>query len=1131
MTTNSYDLLIQKLDAFIKKYYKNILIKGLLYFVTLFLLLYLAIIILEYYGHYNSWIRAGLFYTLLVVSGYLVIKFIVIPLSKLYKIGNTLSHKEASKIIGTFFPTVKDKLINTLELKAKEKEFSDFSLLEAAIQQKTSELNPVPFLMAIDLRKNVKYVRLALVPFFIYLIIYLIAPGMITDGTLRVLKYNQTFVVPPPFTFTILNKSLATEQFSDFELSVELSGREIPNEVYVNRGGNLFKMVRAGSNQFVYTFNSVNDKTNFTLDAAGFSSREYELEIISKPQMVKYSAQLIYPTYIKKHNETISNPGDLTLPTGTVIKWTFLTKKTDHVELAFNRIKSDAQQQERDVYTFTKKVFFSSVFRLKSENKEGLLKDSMQYQLNVIPDAFPGITVDEKTDSVDLKQRYFIGDINDDYGLTKLVFHYRFIKSDSPEKIKKGIQSQPIPINNGDKSMRFYHQIYLDDIGISPADEIEYYFEVWDNDGVQGSKSTKSKLLVYRASSIKELEKESEKNSADIKEKMEEAITEAKSLQKELKSLERKMLDKKELTWEEKKKLESLVNRQKELQTKIDQIKEDENKLSKQEQSFQKQNEEIIKKQQQIDKMFNEIMSDEMKKLIKQLEQMMQMQNKDQIKQEMDKLELNNKDVEKELDKMLEQFKQLELEKKMEDALDKLEKLADKQKDLQEKSEQLSKEKLTNDKKQEQLKEIQKEQEKVSEEFKDVEKKLDEIDKKNKELEEPKKLDLNKEEQKEIEDKQKQSEEDLKDNKPEKAAKEQKEAKDKMKEMGEKMKSEMESEQEKENEMNAEALREILENTIQLSNDQEKLMQDFKQVSNYNPQYVAMAKEQKTIRDNAAIIEDSLLALSKKVPEISTFINKEVSKLNDNLDKSIEGFGNRNIGQIRQTQQQAMMNANNLGVMLSEVLKQMQDNPKGNSEGKSGGKPKSGKGKGKGKGKSMGSMKKMQEELNKQLREGMNKQSGKGDKPGSTPGLGSSDYAKMAAQQMAIRQQMQKMLSEMGSKEKEELGGNGKLQELQRLMEQTEKELFNKRLSNEMIQRQEEILTRMLESEKAEKKQEQDKKREAEQAKEKPRTNPPSFSNYLNQKKQEQEMLQTIPAEMQPYYKEKTKEYLNKTGK
>jgi Tfp pilus assembly pilus retraction ATPase PilT len=79
-----------------------------------------------------------------------------------------------------------------------------------------------------------------------------------------------------------------------------------------------------------------------------------------------------------------------------------------------------------------------------------------------------------------------------------------------------------------------------------------------------------------------------------------------------------------------------------------------------------------------------------------------------------------------------------------------------------------------------------------------------------------------------------------------------------------------------------------------------------------------------------------------------------------------------------------------------------------------------------------------------------------------------------------------------------------------------------------MIQRQQEIMTRMLESEKAEKQREQDKKREADQAKEKNQTAPPDFSPYFKQKQKETELLQTIPAELQPYYKLKAKEYFNK---
>jgi hypothetical protein len=184
----------------------------------------------------------------------------------------------------------------------------------------------------------------------------------------------------------------------------------------------------------------------------------------------------------------------------------------------------------------------------------------------------------------------------------------------------------------------------------------------------------------------------------------------------------------------------------------------------------------------------------------------------------------------------------------------------------------------------------------------------------------------------------------------------------------------------------------------------------------------------------------------------------------------------------------------------------------------------------------MSQLKKMQEELNKQLREGQNKNgSEKGNKPGQKPGegngIGSEGFARMAAQQMAIRQQLQKLMSEMGAKEKESMGGNGKLMEMQKQMEQTEKELFNKKLTQETINRQQDILTRMLESEKAEKKQEEEKKREAEKSKDMEKTAPPPiFEYYLEKKKKQTEILKTVPTELKPYYKNKANQYLKKSG-
>lgn len=1128
------NILIQKLDAFIRRYYKNQLIRGFIYTILAILLTVLLAVVMEYYGHFGTTIRAVLFFTILSTASYFIVWFVLVPLAHMYRLGKIINHTQAAQIIGKHFPEVKDKLLNTLQLQQELKSSQDTGLKKAAIEQKTSQLKPIPFTAAIDLKKNLRYARYVLLPVILYAAIYLVAPGMISDGGKRVIAYNQTFKPVAPFRFIITNPQLRAEQFSDFNLELRLEGSKLPDEVYLVRGDYKIKMQKQDNTHFGYLFNTLKRSEVFYFEANDFTSETYSLDVVSRPRLVGYKLQLQYPKYLSKKSETLNSPGDITIPAGTNLNWQFAAEQANQIILGFNGVTAKANPQETDVFTFSKKMFLSTAYYIKTANNIISTGDSLYYQINVLPDTYPTIAAEEKIDTLTGKQIYFVGDASDDYGLTRLLFCYRFIKSDDIEKIKHGTKNKSLAVQKNAIAQRFYYQMNLDEIGFAPSDELEYYFEVWDNDGVHGPKSTKSKIMLRRAPSLQELEQKAEAGSSALKQKMEDAIRESKQMQRELKDLERKMQEKRELTWEEKKKLDQLIERQKKLAEKIEQIKQEQKQLKEQEHEFKKQSDELLQKQQLIEKMFNEVMSEEMKKLIKQVEQMMQLQNKDLIKQEMEKMQLNNKDVEKELDRMLEQFKRLEVEKKQEEALEKLQQLQKKQEELAGKSEALSTEKNINkEDKQQKLDQIKKEQQENKQVFDELKKDLNELNEKNKALEDPKQLENTEQEQKETEEQMEGSEQELDKKDSKKAAEKQKKAAESMKRMEEKMKDAADKQNEKEIELNAEALREILENTIQLSKDQEKLMEELKQINGYNPQFVEKAKEQKRIKDNAKIIEDSLLALSKRVPELGSFINREVTKLNDNLDRSVASFGKRFFGEIRTRQQYAMTHANNLAVMLSEVLKQMQDQMSG--EGQKGGKstPKPGKGKGKGKekGKSMSELKKMQEELNKQLREGLNnQQQPNGQKPGGQQGMGSQEFARMAAQQQAIRQQMQKMMQEMGAKEKQGFGGNKALQEMQKMMEQTEKELFNKQLTSEMLYRQQEILTRLLESEKAEKKQEQEQKREAEQAKEKTKPAPPDFEQYIKQKNKEKELHQTIPAQMQPYYIEKTRAYFNKIG-
>jgi len=147
--SQAYQDLLKKIDSFSRKYYLNQIIRGSLYFVAIFLGAVLLSIILEYFGRFSSGVRTVLFFGLLGVFVYLLIRFIAIPALKLLSLGRRISHEDASAMIGRHFPNVSDKLLNTLQLRGQA-EKQESALLMASIDQRIEELKPVNFVAAVD---------------------------------------------------------------------------------------------------------------------------------------------------------------------------------------------------------------------------------------------------------------------------------------------------------------------------------------------------------------------------------------------------------------------------------------------------------------------------------------------------------------------------------------------------------------------------------------------------------------------------------------------------------------------------------------------------------------------------------------------------------------------------------------------------------------------------------------------------------------------------------------------------------------------------------------------------------------------------------------------------------------------
>ncbi len=1127
---SNYQSLIQKLDEFIRKYYKNQLVKGAIYSVGLLLLFFVSVTLVEYFGHFNTLVRTILFYSFLFSSLFVLAKYIAVPISKLYKFGKIISYQDASAIIGKHFTSVQDKLLNVLQLQSQSTTTTgDSDLIVASINQKINELKPIPFSAAVDLSQNKRYLKYALIPFFLIVVILFSSPSIITDSTKRIVNHSTYFEKEAPFQFVITNKNLTAIAQEDFDLEIKLTGNEIPDNVFVEIAGNEFKLEKLNIVNFKYTFKNVQRNTAFNLTADGFKSKEYELVALPNPILLNFEIALNYPKYLNKKDEVIKNTGDLIIPAGTKVNWIFNTQNANELKLNFNDTAFLVQPAAQNRFIYTNKFLKDKTYSVTTANQFLKNKDSVTYSINVIPDAYPQISVEEKKDSVSTKRLYFKGEIKDDYGFSKLSFNYRFITNndsaitDNYKKITTN--SSPIAFNKAVSQTYFFHYWDLNSLGVNPGDQIEYYFEVWDNDGVLGNKSTRSDKKIFKAPTLKELAEKTDKNNDKIKDDLQESISQAKDIQKQLADLQRKVAEKKTLTWEEKKKMEELLNKQKELEKKVENIK-NENSLNNQQQNeFKQPDEQLLDKQKQLEDLFDKVMTPEMKEKYNELQKLMEKMDKDKIQEALDKMKLDNKDLMKELDRNLELFKQLEFEQKLQQNIDKLNELSKKQDELSKQSE--DKKSNANEQKEK--------QDALNKEFEDLKKDMKEMEKKNSELEEPKKLENTEQQQQEIKKEMQNSSEQLQKNEKKNASKSQKKASEKMEEMSNQlsaMQQKMGAEQAAED---IDKLRDLLENLLQLSFSQEALMADLSKTKPNDPQYYKITQKQKKLQDDSKMIEDSLLALSKRVPQIQSLVNREISAINMNMEKAVEEIkeaqtltydGKNHKSEAQSRQQFAMTSINNLALMLSEALKQMQNDMKNKMPG-SGSCNKPG---GKGQKPSMANMRQMQEQLNKQierLKEGMEKNGNKPGQKSGAMGMGGSgmsqELAKLAAQQEAIRKEIQKMSDQLNKDGK----GAGNMSKLAEKMEETETDLVNKLISPETMKRQQEILTRLLEHEKAEKEREMDEKRQSNEAKNENFSNPNQFLEYNRLKNKETELLKTVPPSFTPFYKTKVNEYFN----
>ncbi|RYE22149.1 MAG: hypothetical protein EOP51_13915, partial [Sphingobacteriales bacterium] len=677
---NNYDWLISRLDAFIRKYYINQLLRGSLVLLICVLLYVLTISVGEYYLYLPVWAKVTLVSLFVVLGLAALVIWVAIPLSKMARLGKVISHQQAAVIVGEHFPEISDKLLNILQLKSSAVGNTSRELIEASIDQKAAQISVVPITSAVDLSKNKKYLPYLLPLLLVGVFILVAAPNVFKDASERLLQPTKTFDKPAPFQFVVLSEPLKVVRNGDFTLKVEARGNALPADMAVVIGNESIPM-HSVDKGFEYTFKNVTGDVDFRLMAAGYYSQPYKLSVVQRPLLKAFKVQLDYPAYTGKKDEVLNSLGDMTVPAGTLVSLAFVTEHTDAASIRLGNGIAKTLPSQAGLFGAQYRFLSDTSFTLALSNKETSIPDSYKYNVHVIPDEYPVIQMQEFRDSVSGTQILLNGTAGDDYAITRVLFHYQIADGNNKELLNK---SFPLKTSGGSLT-EFQHYFDVQVLNLQPGQKLTYYVEAWDNDGVHGPKASRSELMSYQMYNPEQLDSAINQNAEQINSGLSNSAQHSEQLQNEYKDLQSKLLQSEGMEWEQQQKLQDLGKMQQQLKNQMEAVKK---RLDEQtQQSKQKEySQDVKEKQDDLQKQMDNLLNKELQEQMKKLQELMKQLNKDNAFQAVKQLEQENKLFNMDLERMQELMKQLEMQMRMEDMANKMDALAKKQDELKDKT-------------------------------------------------------------------------------------------------------------------------------------------------------------------------------------------------------------------------------------------------------------------------------------------------------------------------------------------------------------------------------------------------------------------------------------------------------------
>lgn len=900
----------QKLEAFVRKYHLNDILRGAILFLSIGVLYLLLLLLVEYFFWLPSGGRKALLWSFIIVEAALLYRWVLTPLSKLLKLRQGITYEESAKIIGDYFPEVSDKLLNTLQLQQSEE---PSELLIASVEQKMDEMKTFSFPKAVSYASNKKYLPYFVLPILVFALSFLIADAnWFVKSYERMANYNQAYTPPVPYNFQLMNDSLIVVQNQSFELAFTIVGNRIPEEVklLVEEESHFLQ----ADNKGIYRYSIASSSKDIPFSIIGNNKvrQDFTLKVLPKPFIENMELSIQPPSHTKLKASTVRGSGTTEVPEGSRITWNIETKQSDVLQMVQQDSVYDFQLK-KELFVYKQQVLQPFDYELVARNNQSKQKEKMQFRMQIIKDAYPTISIQEVQDAVEPTLYQFSGSAEDDYGLRSLKFV--IYPSSNPSEM----ETFDIPLV-GDSFEEFQFVFDTRDY-IQEEGSYVYYYEVADNDAVNGYKTTRSDngtIAALSSEDIKDSQLDFQKDKLqNLSDNMKKWMEENADLE-ELENLERTSDN---IRWEDVQKVNAFTKQEQFAMKSLEKITED------LKESLDKMNIDPASKEdkEQLQERMEEQLQD-MKRnqeLLDKLEEYQSKISNEDLLKEIEEYKQEKKIQEKNLGQLLELTKRFYVSEKNNKLASDLMELGEKQEKLADKDGE----------------EVKEEQEKLQEQFDVFKEELEDLMKENQQLLKPFSLHQDKSTEERISEDQQEALDKMEEGSPEESKPSQQGAGQKMQELAQAMQQQQMQGQMESISEDATVLRQILDNLVRFSFSQEELLDIFKELAFNNPKYGSYLTMQHDLKQNFRHVNDSLFSLSLRQPSMGKQIHQLTTEINDHIDVSLDDLAQNRMSKGITQQQYTLTGANELAVILSDVLEnmQMQMQSSGSGQGQSSG--------------------------------------------------------------------------------------------------------------------------------------------------------------------------------------------------